>query len=424
MTATLAVEGGSPLRGVARLPGDKSISHRALLIAGLARNPSRLRNLSPGADVAASRRLIEEFGSRVSDSGAEVTVEPALARGGQARVVDCGNSGTTMRLGAGFVANMSRTTLLFGDASLSTRPMARVLEPLCSMGATAWSVDEHAPIVIQAGELRGIDFSPGVASAQVKGAVMLAGLGAQGETTVRETVRTRMHTEELMRLAGADVSTADGCSRVRPGSPDGLDLEIPGDPSAAAFWVVAATITPGSELRVEGLYRGPGRDAFLDVLSRMQADVAIVERGPNLVDLDVRAAELKGTEITDAIEIASAVDELPALAVAAAFAAGTTIIQGAHELRVKESDRLTAVRDGLSALGAKVEETPDGLVIEGAGPQGLTGGVVDAAGDHRIAMAMAVAGCAARGVTRIDGWSSVEVSDPGFEGQLRGLRAA
>ncbi len=406
------------------MPGDKSISHRALLIAALAEKPSRLRNLSTGQDVAATRRLIEAFGADVADTGDEIIVDPHLPHGGQARSVDCGNSGTTMRLGSGFVANASRTTMLFGDDSLSKRPMARVLEPLCSMGASAWSIDGHAPIVIQGGALHGIDFTTPVPSAQVKGAVLLAGLGAQGETTVREPVQTRAHTEEMLREAEADVTAGDGWIRVRPSSPHALDLLVPGDPSAAAFWTVAGSITPGSELRIEGLYRGPGRGGFLDVLARMGADVEIVEKGPNLVDLEVRAADLIATDIADASEIASAVDELPALAVAAAFATGTTTIKGAQELRVKESDRLAALRDGLAALGANVEETPSGLVIEGGGPRGLTGGGVDAAGDHRMAMALAVAGCAAQGTTRIAGWSSVQISDPGFEGQLVRLRAA
>lgn len=420
----LAVEGGLPLRGVVRVPGDKSISHRALLIAALGREPSKVRNLSPGQDVIATRRLIEEFGAHVSGGLAELTIDPRLPHGGQARSVDCGNSGTTMRLGAGFVANASRTTLFFGDPSLSNRPMARVLEPLCSMGAAAWSVDGHAPIVVQGGALHGIDFTPKVASAQVKGAVLLAALRAEGETTIRELVPTRAHTEEMLRQAGADVSTGDGWTRVRAGSPQSLDLRVPGDPSAAAFWVVAATVTPGSDIRVEGLYRGRGRDGFLDVLARMGADLDVVERGPNLVDLEVRATELKATDIEDAAEIASAVDELPALAVAAAFATGTTVLKGAHELRVKESDRLTALRDGLAGLGAEVEETGDGLIIEGAGPRGLPGGLVDSGGDHRIAMALAVAGCAARGTTRIQGWDSAGISDPGFEEQLVRLRAA
>ena len=423
MTTELTVEGGAPLRGVVRLPGDKSISHRALLIAALAKEPSRLRNLSRGEDVAATRGLIEQFGAGLSMNGEEVVVDPHRAHGGHARSVDCGNSGTTMRLGAGLAAPASRTTMLFGDTSLSTRPMARVLEPLCSMGASAWSIDGHAPIVIQGGPLRGIDFTPPVASAQVKGAVLLAALGAEGETTVREPVQTRAHTEEMLRDAGADVDIADGAIRIRPGQPHAVDLTVPGDPSAAAFWTVAATITPGSELRIEGLYLGAGRGGFVDVLVRMGADVVVVERGPGLVDLEVRAAELMGTDVTDASEIASAVDELPALAVAAAFASGTTVIKGAQELRLKESDRLATVRDGLVALGAKVEEEPDGLAIEGAGTGGLSGAVVDAAGDHRIAMAMAVAGCGAQGSTRVQGWNSVQISDPAFAKQLIRLRS-
>ena len=422
MSKAFHIEGGSPLRGIATVPGDKSISHRALLIGALAEGPSRIRNLSSGLDLKATRRLVEAMGAEVVDRGGELIVEPGRPRGGQAQLIDCANSGTTMRLGSGAVVRAGRTSMLWGDESLSTRPMGRVLDPLCAMGASAWSVDGHAPIVVQGGQLSGIDFTPTVASAQVKGAVLLAALGAEGETVVREPVPTRAHTEEMLIAAGADVTIDNGCVRVRASSPRGLDLDVPGDPSAAAFWVVAASVVPESVLRVEGVYRGPGRGGFLDVLARMGADVIVTERGPNLVDIDVRAAELRGTDVTDPTEIAGSIDEIPALAVAAACATGATVFKGAAELRVKESDRLSALRGCLTALGAKVEETADGLVIEGAGPAGLAGGRVAAAGDHRIAMASAVAGAAAGGVTQIDGWEAVRVSDPGFEEQLGRLR--
>lgn len=418
------IEGGTPLRGTVQLPGDKSISHRALLIAALAKQRSHIRNISPGEDVTATRRFIEALGSEVDGDPRETVVIPGLPHGGEALSIDCGNSGTTMRLGAGILARTGRTTMLCGDASLSARPMARVLEPLCSMGAQAWSVDGHPPIVLQPARLHGIDFAPPVASAQVKGAVLLAALGAEGETVIRERVPTRAHTEEMLRVAGIDVAIEAGRVRLRPGTPEALDLTVPGDPSAAAFWVVAASVVPGSRLRVEGMYRGPGRGGFLDVLARMGADVKVTEQGPNLIDVEVGSADLKGTDVSDAAEIAAAVDEVPAIAVAAACATGTTVIAGAQELRLKESDRLTALRDGLGAMGVGVEETPDGLVIEGVGPEGLVGARVDSRRDHRIAMAMAVAGLAARGATRIEGWDSVAVSDPSFEAQLAKLRAA
>lgn len=406
------------------LPGDKSISHRALLIAALAEKPSRIRNLSPGEDVKATRRLVEAAGAEVTPNGQTLTVRPGTSQGNHARAIDCGNSGTTMRLGSGLLTRAGRTCLLWGDASLSARPMGRVLDPLCEMGAKAWSVDGHAPLVVEGGDLHGIDFRPPVASAQVKGAVLLAALGAEGETTVREAVTTRGHTEEMLRDAGADVTIADGQVRVGPSTPRALDIEVPGDPSAAAFWVVAASIIPDSWIRVEGVYRGAGRDGFLAVLKRMGADLSINNRASNLIDIEVRSAELRGTEIVDPIEIAAAVDELPAIAVAAAFATGTTIIMGAQELRVKESDRLRALRRCLAALGGTVEETPDGLIIEGSGPGALAGGHVDAHGDHRIAMAMAIAAAAARGSTAIEGWDCVRISDPGFESQLANLRGA
>jgi len=424
VSGPFAIEGGTSLRGTASVPGDKSISHRALLIAALAEQRSRFRNLSHGEDVRSTRGLIEKLGARVTEDETEVIVDPGHSPGGEARSINCGNSGTTMRLGAGVLTRAGGVSTLWGDASLSARPMARVLEPLCSMGASARSTDGHAPIVIEGGDLHGIDFTAPVASAQVKGAVLFAALGAEGATTVREVVATRAHTEEMLLQAGADVTIAEGYVLIRPSSLGPLDLDIPGDPSAAAFWVVAASIVPGSQVRIERLYRGPGRGGFIDILLRMGADLSITERGPNLVDIEARSAELRGTEVCDPGEIAATVDELPAIAVAAAFAAGTTVIRGAGELRVKESDRLSAIHDGLTALGAEVEQTADGLVIEGAGPAGLAGGNVDAGGDHRIAMAMAVAGLAARHTTEIAGWDSVRISDPGFERQIGRLRAA
>lgn len=421
---SLQIEGGTPLRGSATLPGDKSISHRALLIAALAEKRSRIRNLSPGEDVKATRRLIEAVGAELTASRGEVLVDPGVFDGVQTRSIDCANSGTTMRLGAGVLTRAAGTSTLWGDASLSTRPMTRVLDPLASMGAKVRSTDGHAPVEIEGSELHGIDYTPTVASAQVKGAILLAGLGADGETVVREVVATRAHTEEMLRDAGADVTIADGSVRVRASRPVAVDIDVPGDPSAAAFWVVAASILPGSQIRIEGVYRGPARGGFLDVLVRMGADIALTERGEHLVDIDVRAAGLRGTDITDPVEIAATVDELPAIAVAAACATGTTVIKGAQELRVKESDRLKALSESLGSLGATVKEATDGLVIEGCGPAGLSGGRVDAQGDHRIAMAMAIAGAASRGPTVVDGWQCVQISDPHFEAQLGMLRSS
>ena len=418
------IDGGAALKGTARVPGDKSISHRAVLIAALADAPSLIRNLSPGEDVKATVRLIEALGCEVTGGAQGWTIVPKARRDGAAVSINCGNSGTTMRLGSGFLARSPRTSMLWGDASLSSRPMARVLDPLASMGAIAWSVDGHPPIVIQGGRLQGIDFTSPVASAQVKGAVLFAALGAEGETTLREPVATRAHTEEMLSAAGADVSVSGQTIRVRPSAPGALDLRVPGDPSAAAFWMVAALITPGSTARIEGIYRGPGREGVLDILGRMGAELRVEETGPNLVDIAVESAELRGTTISDPGEIAGAIDELPAVAVAAAFATGTTTIAGAQELRLKESDRVSALVAALGRMGATAEETPDGLVIEGAGPRGLRGATVDARGDHRIAMALAVAGCAATGTTTVESWDSVAVSDPAFEEQLRKMRPA
>lgn len=424
MTSRLALEGAVALRGTAVVPGDKSISHRALMLAALAGETSHIRNLSPGHDVQATRRLIEELGCLVEGHGGGLRVLPGVAVGARALAVDCGNSGTTMRLGLGLLAGFGRTSLLWGDDSLSHRPMSRVLEPLAAMGASVWSVAGHAPVAVEGGSLKGIDFTPERPSAQVKSAILLAGMNAEGETTVRESVPTRPHTEEMLRQAGAAVSMSDGCTTIRPGNIDGLDVDVPGDPSAAAFWVVAASIVPQSRVRVHGIYLGPGRTEFLAVLGRMGADVEVTERGENRADLEICHAALAATDITDPAEVAACVDELPVLAVAAAFATGTTVIKGAQELRVKESDRLAALTEGLRAFGVQVEPSTDGLTIEGRGPRGLRGARVDSHKDHRIAMAFAVAGLGAQGRTEITEWDSVAVSDPGFEGQLARLVAA
>ncbi len=415
MTA-LRVAGGRPLRGRVRVPGDKSISHRALLLAALAEGISVVRGLSTGADVAATAAAVQALGAVVDGhlvtGGRSLLHEPA-------GVVDVGNSGTTIRLLAGLCAGFDWLTVLAGDASIARRPMDRVADPLRRMGAR---VDGRnggrlPPLTIRGGQLRGIDYDMPVASAQVKSAVLLAGLGAGGETVVRETRPTRAHTEEMLGAAGADIEVTeagDGRTvRLRPSVLHPFELDIPGDPSHAAFWVVAACIVPGSELTLDDVYLGPARSGFLDVLDAMGADVELVG------ERSVRARhspDLHGTDV-EAHQIPGLIDEIPVLAVAAAFAEGTTTFKGAGELRVKESDRVATVTRELSALGGKVEPTDDGLTVTGTG--GLHGAHVRSHGDHRVAMAMAVAGMAATGDTVVDGWDAVATSYPGFEEDLR-----
>ena len=410
------VSGGAPLRGTLRVPGDKSISHRALLLAARASGTSRVQGLSDGDDVKRTAAAVQAMGAVVD--GERIT---GGALHEPDRVIDVGNSGTSIRLLAGYCAALPWLTVLEGDASIATRPMDRVTEPLRSMGARIDGRRGGAltPLVVRGGGLHGIEYAPPMASAQVKSAVLLAGIGADGETVVREAVRTRAHTEELLRLAGANVAVEDAgrTVRVRRSELRAFELVVPGDPSQAAFWVVAALVVPGSELVVDDVYVGPARTGFIDVLQRMGGaiDVEPIGTTEHTARLRARTSQLNGTVI-DGNEIPS-LDEVPILAVAAALADGETIIRNAAELRVKESDRIRTVADGLRRLGADIVATDDGLVIRG--PAKLSGAVVDSHGDHRVAMAMAVAGIVADGTTHIDGWDAVLTSYPRFAEDLQ-----
>jgi 3-phosphoshikimate 1-carboxyvinyltransferase len=402
--STLTVEGGRPLRGRLRVPGDKSISHRALLLAARAEGTSVVRGLSDGDDVRRMREAVVALGAAVD--GERITGGADRLHPPQG-VLDVGNSGTAMRLLAGFCAPLPGRTVLRGDASVDRRPMDRVAEPLRLMGARV--SERYPPLAVEGGGLHGIDYTVPMASAQVKGCVLLAGLGAIGETVVREQVATRAHTEELLAACGADIEVDGMTVRLRPSTLQPFELEVPGDPSQAAFWVVGALITPGSDLVVDDVYLGPARAGFLDVLRRMGAGVE-VEGG----SVHTRATSLTATEV-DAAEIPS-LDEVPVLAVAAACAEGTTVFHDVGELRVKESDRMATVISELGALGVRAESAGDDLVVHGGG---LRAGTVRSHGDHRIAMAAAVAGLAVAGTTRIEGWDAVATSYPTFEEDIR-----
>ena len=364
---TLAVGAGGPLRGELRVPGDKSISHRALLLAALADGDSSISGLSDGADVGATAAAVRALGAVVETCGEDVRV-----RGGELREppgpLDVGNSGTTIRLLAGIAAGCPFTTILAGDASVNRRPMDRISEPLRLMGADVQGVDggRRAPLRITGGALRGISWQPPVASAQVKGAVLLAGLFAGGETVVREPVPTRAHTEEMLEAFGADVRVAGGEVAVRASRPAPFDFAVPGDPSAAAFWLVGAALVPGSEVTVHDTYQGRARDGYLRVLRRMGADVTVTPTGERRVRLVCRSGSLRGVTVT-APEIPDLIDEIPVLAVAAATAEGPTRFEGVGELRHKESDRLRSVLGGLAAIGAGAEVDGDTLVVHGGG---------------------------------------------------------
>ena len=432
MTAprVLVVDGSVPCVGSVRTPGEKSISHRAVLLAALAEGTSVVHGLSDGADVAASLAAVAAMGVAVEhhDDGSVVL------HGGRSRLrrptapLDCGNSGTSMRLLAGLVSGFAWPTELVGDESLSARPMDRVAEPLGLMGATVTGRGERClpPLLVHGGDLHGIDWTPPVASAQVKSAILLAGLSADGATVVREAVTTRTHTEEMLAEAGADITVepwGDGrivtvrASRLAP-----VERWVPGDPSAAAFFAVAGSVVSGSDVAIEDVYEGPARLGFVTVLQRMGAAVGLAADAPGTATIRARAANLRATEVP-AKEIPS-LDEVPALAVAAAVAAGTTVFTDVGELRVKEVDRLAAVADMVTAFGATARIDGDTLAVTGVGGP-LRGAHVDSRGDHRMAMAAVVAALAAAEGERslVTGFGAVETSYPGFLEDLLSLTA-
>jgi 3-phosphoshikimate 1-carboxyvinyltransferase len=420
MSTFLAAPSAAGVHGRIRVPGDKSISHRALLLAARAEGRSRIRGLSRGADVAHTCQAVRRFGAEVTplqpgefliDGGAERLVEPK-------EPIEVGNSGTSIRLLAGWAAAIDGLTVLSGDASIARRPMDRVAAPLRAMGARIDGRQGGSlpPLVVRGGSLQGIDYRLPVPSAQVKGAILLAGLAAAGETTVREDLPTRLHTEELLQQCGADIRVSPGAVTVRPSVLRPLDLEVPGDPSQAAFWIVAACITPGSDLVVEHVYVGPGRAGFLDVLRRMGAAITLTDFDPatSTATIGARYGPLRSTDVGGA-EVPSLIDEIPVLAVAAAAAEGTTTFADAAELKVKESDRIATMVTALLAVGGRAEGRPDGLVVHGHGGRPLAGGQPDSAGDHRVAMAMAVAALGAAAPIAIAGWDAVATSYPAFE---------
>ena len=424
----LTVRGGAPLTGSLRLPGCKGVSHRALFAAAIADGPSTVTNLGTGRDVASSRAVLERLGVQVTDSGERGVLVRGRGIGAlvePAEVLDCGNSGTTMRFLAGLTAGRPFLSVLVGDASLSQRPMARVLDPLRAMGARADGRDggRLAPLVVRGGDLHGVRHDLAVASGQVKTALVLAGLQADGVTEIVEPAPSRDHTERLLGALGAPVEVVDPrTTRVRAGGVDAFTLDVPGDPSSAAFFVVAACVVPGSHVVLEGVLGNPGRIAYLDVLREMGADITIHDRGLRVgepvVDIEVRAAALRGTVIRSSEGI---VDELPVLAVAAAFADGPSEIVDAAELRVKESDRIATLVSELGRLGVGVEARPDGLAVAGGGAVRPEGAAFASHGDHRIAMAAAVAAAACGTESTIDGWGAVDISYPEFAAHLRAL---
>lgn len=422
------IRGSRSFNGALTVPGDKSISHRALLISCLASGTSIIKGLSQGKDVQATTAVIAKLGARVDGRGDRIFVE-----GGRdllhppGTVLDVGNSGTLIRLGAGMVAGLGGSYTFSGDESVNRRPMKRVFTPLIQMGAVieASNHGDTAPFTLTSHGLTGITYEMPVASAQVKSAILLAGLGASGTTTVVERIATRRHSEEMLLDAGAEIDVAHYRDRseihIRRSSLRPLEYDIPGDPSQAAYWLVAALITPHSKVTVKNIYLGDLRTDFIPVLIRMGADIDISYKSRNSGDVTARSSQLNATEIMPD-EIPGLIDEIPILSAAAACANGTTIITGASELRVKESDRISVMVQALQSFGAKVEESPDGMAISGSAK--LHAGKVSAHLDHRIAMASSILGAAVAGDTEINGFESVESSYPGFLSDLWKLTAS
>jgi 3-phosphoshikimate 1-carboxyvinyltransferase len=424
----MRIEPAASIEGDIAVPGDKSISHRALLLGAVADGESRVEGFGASKDTLSTAAAARALGAAVDVEGDRVRIRGVGLRGlGEpAGALDCGNAGTLMRLLPGLLAGRPHRFELVGDESLSSRPMERIAEPLRAMGATVETTDGHAPVVVEGGDLEPVRWELPVASAQVKSCVLLAGLTAGGGPTVAvEPHPSRDHTERMLESMGARVRRGPGEAAVWP--PERLrplETTIPGDISSAAPFVVVATLLAGSKLRLHGVGLNPTRTGILGVLERMGARIAVYNRraaaGEPVGDLEVEAAELVATSIGPG-EVPALVDELPLFALAAGMAHGDSVVTGAEELRVKESDRVESVKDALRPLGIHIEARHDGFRVRGVPSRPQGGGVVDARGDHRIAMLGAVAGLVSRDGVELLGAESVAVSFPDFFPMLDSL---
>ncbi len=405
------------VRGRFRLPGDKSLCHRLAILGALAEGETRLSNFASAADCASTLGCLRALGVSIDQSGASVQIQGRGFAGLTAprAELDAGNSGSTLRMLAGVLAGRPFHSTLTGDASLRGRPVERVAAPLRAMGARLTSTGGRPPLNIEGASLTSLTWDLPVASAQLKTAILLAGLQAAGQTTVREPAPSRDHTERLLPLFGAPVertgltASIRGGARLRP-----VQIAVAGDVSSAAFLVVAAITRPRSEIRLDGVSLNPSRTAFIEVLRRMGADIEVESAGGEAEPIGTiiaRSSHLHGVDVA-AESVPALIDELPVLAVAAAFAEGRFTVAGAAELRVKESDRIAALAEGLRAMGVRLEERPDGLAIEGGRP--LHGAAVRSHGDHRIAMSLAIAALGAEGATELADAECVSVSFPEF----------
>ena len=406
--------------GSLRLPGDKSISHRYAMLGGFAEGVSHFTNFSTGADCASTLSCMQALGAKVNRTGPD-SIEVTGVAGHvthAADPLDCGNSGSTMRMISGLLAPQAGRFTLIGDASLSRRPMERIRKPLEAMGSRLTLTEGHAPLTIEGGPLQAIDYATPVPSAQVKSCILHAGLQTSGTTTVHETIRTRDHSELALRAFGATLTRSIGSVSISgPQSLHAIDAAVPGDMSSAAFFLCAAVLFPGSSLVIDSLGLNPTRATLLDVLTALGAHIAVLnieEKHAELVgtvQITAPAEGLGSTEVSGALA-AQLIDELPVLATIGPFTSGGIRIRGAKELRVKESDRIALVAKNLRAMGAEVMEFDDGLDVPGG--QTLHGAIIDSGGDHRIAMAFSVAALRANGETLIQGAESAAISFPEF----------
>jgi 3-phosphoshikimate 1-carboxyvinyltransferase len=403
--------------GSIRLPGDKSISHRYAMLGAIAKGTTRLRNFSTGADCASTLACMHSLGASIAGSNGETVIEGRAGSLQPSSVpLDCGNSGSTMRMLSGILAGQPFSTQLVGDDSLSRRPMRRIIEPLTKMGARIESHEGHAPLLIEGGKLHAIDYKPQVASAQVKSSLLFAGIFAEGRTSVEEPVRTRDHGEVALRAFGAEVTrdkervTIAGGQRLKA-----IEAAVPGDISSAAFFLCAAALFPASNLVIDSLLLNPTRAVLLDVLVALGARVRMIQveekHGELVGTVTLESGALKGVKLSGA-QSAALIDEIPVLAAIAPYTRDGIEVRDARELRVKESDRIAAVARNLRAMGAKVTEHEDGLSVPGG--QQLHGAEIDSEHDHRIAMAFAIAALRANGETLIHGADAAQISFPEF----------
>lgn len=409
----------TPLSGDIQVGPDKSISHRAVILSALAQGTGCIKNCLLAADTLSTMSCIQKLGIRLQKENNEIIIHGQGLKGFKSpdTTLDCGNSGTTMRLMAGLIAGQDFSSTLSGDESLNQRPMKRIIEPLSLMGANIKGKSDHPPLAISGGNLKGVTYRLPVASAQVKSALLLAGLNAKGSTVIIEPVKSRDHSERMLGSMGADIKSGSEGTTLKPGPElNPVEWVVPGDISSAAFFMVAASLISGSCMRIRNVGLNPTRSGIITVLGNMNTHIQVenwhLNGGEPVGDIVIASSQMRGTTVKGDI-IPLLVDEIPILAVAMALADGQSVVKNAGELRFKETDRIAAICSQLSALGADIEELEDGFVINGR-PDCLQGGVVDSLGDHRMAMSLAVAGLCSQKETTINNAQAVSISFPEF----------